>query len=81
MSLEMLTLVLGWTTLVNFTLLVVATVILTLFRQPIMAMHRRLLDVDDASLKLLYVYYLSAWKVLVIVFAFTPWITLKIMGY
>lgn len=81
MSLEMLAVFLGWTTLVNFTLLVVATVILALFRTPVLAMHRRLLDVDDASLKLLYVYYLSAWKVLVIVFAFTPWITLKLLGY
>lgn len=81
MSNEMLTSFLGWCTVVNFALLLLATVILTLFRPPILALHRRILDIDDQQLKLLYTYYLSAWKVLVIVLNFAPWIALKLMGY
>jgi hypothetical protein len=79
MDIQQLTTFLGWCTVINFALLLLATVALTVFRQMILRVHSALLGVADKDLTVLYVTYLAHFKVLVIVFNLVPWIALKII--
>ena len=79
MNIETLTAFLGWCTLVNFILLVLATVILVLFKDFAAGIHSKLLGLDKEELHREYFRYLANFKVMVVVFNLVPWFVLKFL--
>lgn len=80
-TIEQLTTWLGWTAVLHMGLLTLTLVALTLMRGIIMPLHSRILQVPAEQLGALYVRYLAAYKVAVLVFSIVPWVALKLMGY
>lgn len=70
---------LGWCTLVQFALLSAATLILVVFRTPIMRLHGGLFDLSDDDLGRAYFQYLAQFKLLVLVFNFVPYLVLRFL--
>lgn len=79
MNIESLTAFLGWCTLVNFILLVLATVILVLFKDFAAGIHSKLLGLDKDELQSEYFRYLANYKVMVVVFNLVPWFVLRFL--
>ncbi len=71
---------LGWCTLLNFALLVIASIALAVARKPILAIHGRLMGLESESLKVSYFNYLANYKVLILVFNLIPYLALRIMA-
>jgi len=79
MDLQTLTTILGWCTLINFGLLLVATVALVAFRDLVMNVHSKLLRIEGEDLPREYFGYLANFKLLVLVFNFVPWVVLRFL--
>lgn len=79
MNIESLTAFLGWCTLVNFSLLVLATVILVLFKDLAAGIHSKLLGLDRDELQSEYFRYLANYKLMVVVFNLVPWLVLRFL--
>lgn len=79
MELNTLTSVFGWMSVINLGLLIFSTIMLTLCRAPIIRLHRALTGLSEESLKQAYLYFLSIFKLLVIVFNLVPYIVLKLI--
>ncbi|MFK7974528.1 MAG: DUF6868 family protein [Halioglobus sp.] len=70
----------GWTLVINSCVLAFATLALAVARPFIVPIHTKILGIDEAQLLQLYASYLSNYKIAVLLFSFTPYIALKIMG-
>ncbi len=77
MTLSELTTLLAWCSAINITLLVLATLILTALRQPIMALHGKLFGLNEQELQRAYFQYLGHYKILIIVFNLVPYLVLR----
>lgn len=71
----------GWATLIHFGFLSLMTLLIILFNKLILSIHQRLLNLSEPDLHKLYANYLSAYKLMSIIFFAVPWVTLKLMGY
>ncbi|PHS72973.1 MAG: hypothetical protein COB22_03575 [Cycloclasticus sp.] len=78
-DLTVLTTFLGWCTVISLIFLMVTSLILVLFREPIKSIHNKLLGVEKDHLNALYFSYLSRFKLAVIIFNLTPYLALKLM--
>ena len=78
MSQEMLTAVFGWMTVLNFAVLIVMTLALTLVQDSIAAIHARMFQMERAEVKKAYFRYLANYKLLTLIFCLMPWIALKL---
>lgn len=72
---------LGWCTLLNIGLLMLAFAALTVARKPILAIHNRLTGLEPAELSRAYFNYLANYKILIFVFNLVPYLALRIMGH
>ncbi len=79
MDIVSLTALFGWMTVLNFALLIISTLMLTLFRTPIIRIHSRLSGLEETALKPVYLYFLGFYKVLIIVFNLVPYLALKLL--
>ena len=79
MTLETLTTFLGWSTVLNIILLSLATLSVVAFRGFMVTIHSSLLGLEEDQLAKIYVQYLSAYKILVLIFNLVPYVALKIM--
>ncbi|MTI63362.1 DUF6868 family protein [Methylophaga sp.] len=79
MDLTNLIAVFGWMTVINFGLLIITTLMLTVFRNQIIRIHNRVTGLDAATLRPAYLYFLAFYKVLIIVFNLTPYLALKLL--
>ena len=79
-SLETLTMFLGWCTVINIGVLVVASIFVTLMRGPVARMHNKMFGLDDADLSRQYFQYLAQYKIAIFILNLVPYIALKIMG-
>ncbi len=79
-SLETLTMFLGWCTVINIGVLVVASIFVTLMRGPVARMHSKMFGLDDADLSRQYFQYLAQYKIAIFILNLVPYIALKIMG-
>lgn len=79
MTLELLTALFGWMTVINVALLVSSTIILLLFRNQVISIHSKLTGVKADSLISAYLYFLVFYKVLIIVFNIIPYLALKLL--
>jgi Family of unknown function (DUF6868) len=71
---------LGWCTLINASLLILATVILMLFDQPIKRIHSKISGVDMKSMDLAYFNFLGNYKLAIFMLNLAPYCALRIIS-
>ena len=77
-----LTELLGWSLLINLSMLSFAAIVLTTsMRDRVLSLHRSMLGLGDEDLLRAYVAYLSQYKVAVFILNVAPYLSLKIMGF
>ena len=81
MSVDTLTSILGWCTVINFIILLVSTITLLSMRSMVTRIHASLFGLDAKDLGRAYFQYLAQYKIAIIVLNLTPYIALKLMGY
>lgn len=80
MYLQEITTFLGWSTVINFAVLLFTTLMLIAFRSAVSSIHGRLFGLDEKDLGRAYFQYLSHYKIAIIVFNLAPYLALRIMG-
>jgi hypothetical protein len=80
MNISELTTLLGWSSVICISILLLTTIMLSTMRGPIVRIHSRMLGLNEEALLGVYVTYLAQFKILVLVFNLAPYIALKIMG-
>ena len=71
---------LGWCSVINISILVLSTIMLTVLRSWIVSFHARTGGVDEVELPKIYFEYLGNYKILIFVFNLVPYLALRIMG-
>ncbi len=79
-SLASLTTFFGWTTVINFVLLGVSSIMVIAMRGSISRMHGRMFGLETVDLSRAYFQYIAQYKIAIIVFSLTPYIALKLMA-
>ena len=79
-NLATLTEFLGWCTVINTGLLMIAAISLMTMRSWIAPLHSRMFTVSEEDLSRYYFQYIGNYKLLVIVLNFVPYLALKIMA-
>ncbi len=79
-SLETITAFFGWTTVINFVLLAVASLTVIAARESIARLHGRMFGLESADLSRAYFQYIAQYKIAIIVFSLTPYVALKLMA-
>ena len=77
LTLDTLTSLLGWSTLINMGFLMFATLALVLFKNSITILHGSLFGLDPGDLKRAYFQYLAQYKIVIIVFNLVPYLVLR----
>jgi hypothetical protein len=80
MTLETLTELLGWSSIINITILLFTTLGLIAMRGWISGMHSRLFELDEKDLGRAYFLYLAQYKIAIIVLNIAPYLALKIVA-
>lgn len=80
MSIEQLTQLFGWMTLINLGLMLLTLVAVVLMKKLAITVHQRLFGLSKAELSHAYFTYLARFKLLVIVFNLTPYLALLLMA-
>jgi hypothetical protein len=79
-SLETITEFLAWCTAINFGILLLAALMLTVMRSWIVKVHTRIFRLSEEDLLRAYVQYLAHYKIAIIMLNFVPWVALKIIA-
>ena len=79
MDIEILKSFFFWCMIINFGIYLFAVVAVIAFRDFICKMHTKWFDIDNQTAKHSLYKYLAAYKLLVTIFNFTPWIALVII--
>jgi hypothetical protein len=80
MSTETLTAFLGWCTLINFGLLIIAALAIIVMRGSISGIHASMFKIEQDVLSSAYFQYLANYKILIIVFNLVPYLSLRIIS-
>lgn len=78
-SLEALTSFLGWCTLINIGFLAFSTLMIKVAMDSISKIHSGMFSVPQSELPMLYLQYLSLYKILIMVFNVVPYLALRII--
>ena len=81
MSAEQLSAFLGWSLLINIGFLSVISVLLMFAPDSLIRLHQRLMGLDEADWRRIYIRFMSNYKIAVLVFNLSPYLALKCMGY
>jgi len=79
-TLEAVTAYFGWTTVINFVLLFVSSIMVITIRGAISRIHGRMFGLEAADLSRAYFQYIAQYKIAIIVLSLTPYIALRIMS-
>ena len=79
MEITQLTTFLGWTTLINFGLITLTSIILIAFKGSIVKIHSELFSISEKGLYEAYLNFLAQYKVLIIVLNLVPYLALRLM--
>lgn len=79
MTLEQLTSLFKWMTIINIGLLVLSSVFVMVLRNIMCKMHGKLFGIKEDNVAIVAYGYLGMFKVLVIVFNLVPYISLQLM--
>ena len=80
MTIETLTELLGWASVLNIVVLMLSTIILVAMRGTIAKLHSQLFGLDEKDLGRAYFQYLAQYKIAIIVLNVAPYLALKIMA-
>jgi hypothetical protein len=80
MTIETLTELLGWASVLNIVVLMLSTTILVAMRGTIAKLHSQLFGLDEKDLGRAYFQYLAQYKIAIIVLNVAPYLALKIMA-
>ena len=78
-SIDAVTAFFGWTTVINFILLFVSSIVVITTRGSISRIHGRMFGLETADLSRAYFQYIAQYKIAIIVFSLTPYVALKLM--
>ncbi len=78
-SIETFTVFLGWSTVINMGILVLAAISVMLMRETMANMHGKMFGLDSKDLSRAYFQYIAQYKLAIFIFNLVPYITLKIM--
>ncbi len=78
MTYETLTAVFGWMTVLNFGLLAFAGLALLTLKERVAMLHAGMFGLEKQDVLKAYFHWLATYKILALVFAFTPWLALKL---
>lgn len=78
-TIEQVTAFLGWSSLINISILLVSTLAVVWCRGFAVRVHSKMFDLDPLTLPAMYFDYLGRFKVLVIIFNVVPYFALRIM--
>jgi hypothetical protein len=81
MTLPQITEFFGWVSVLNVAVLFFATIILVMARSWIARIHSKIFGIPESELAAIYFNYIANYKTLTLIFAISPYITLKVMGY
>ena len=81
MTVLQLTALLGWASIINIAYLFIATFMLMFMKGTMVAIHSKMLGVDEKELGPMYFNFLANYKIVTLVFMVAPYIALKIMGH
>ncbi|RUO44273.1 hypothetical protein CWE15_03640 [Aliidiomarina taiwanensis] len=70
---------LGWCSLINIAILLLAFLMVTTLRETVMGIHSKLTGVSKEHLPVLYFQYLGQYKLLIVVFNLVPYLALKLI--
>lgn len=79
MTIEILTTVLGWSSVINIAMLALTSLLLISMRSRIARIHSRLFGIEDRQLPAIYVGYLGTYKLMILVFNVVPYFALTII--
>lgn len=79
MSLDLITTYFGWMTVINGSLLLFSTFMLTVFKSVVISIHQKFTGLEADTLEPAYFHYLAFYKILIIVFNLVPYLVLKII--
>ena len=79
-TLEAVTAFFGWTTVINFVLLIVLTIMVITVRGSISRILGKMFGLETADLSRAYFQYIAQYEIAIIVFSLTPYIALKIIA-
>ena len=70
----------GWSTAINFALLILSSVLLVALRGTISKIHSKMFGVSELEITSAYFQYLANFKIAIVVFSLVPYIALCIMS-
>lgn len=77
MTIEQLTTFLAWNSVIHIGLLLLATLMLMFAGDWITGLHKSMFAVEKEAMNKIYVAYLSAYKLLILVFCLVPYLVLQ----
>ena len=80
MTINELTLFIGWCTVINMSIVAISGIMLTLFKESIINIHHKLMGIDKHDLPKLYFAYLGNYKIGIMLLNFAPYLALKLMA-
>ncbi len=78
-TLEAIQEILGWCSVINMGLLLVAAIAIATMRDAIMKIHSKMFSLSEEDLSRAYFQYLAQFKIVVLVFNLIPYIALRII--
>jgi hypothetical protein len=78
-TIEILTQFFGWCAVINMSLLVITTVSIMIFEEPISKIHNKLFAINEEKLQLLYFQFIAYYKLAIIIFNLVPYFALKLI--
>ena len=78
-SLQTVTAILGWCTVLNMGMLLFAAIFLIVLGKPVKRLHARMYGLTDEDLSRAYFQYLAQYKIAIFVFNLTPYLALRIL--
>ena len=79
-TIETLTELLGWASVINICILIIASISVMLMRNAMISLHGKMFGLDSVDLSRAYFQYIAQYKIAIIVFNLVPYIALKIIA-
>ena len=79
-NIDTITSFLGWCSVINAITLLTATLMLSVMRNTISAIHSKMLGVSQEALPMAYMQYLGNYKIAILMLNIVPYVALKIMN-
>lgn len=79
-TIETLIELLGWASVINVCILIIASISVMLMRNAMISLHGKMFGLDSVDLSRAYFQYIAQYKIAIIVFNLVPYIALKIIA-